>query len=407
MSHPPLEHLNKECSSRRFGVRAWGRVSVAALFFSAALTTLPTLAAPQGQSGIPVADYMARLQSLDRLVAACRKDMIPANCQGDQVGPDFEVSLPSGTRQVRLAWLRETLNRAGKYQAEIQVAKDKAAKAQASQPYSVQQSKTPPTAVPAADPHDYRPPTRVQQLEDARSRLAADARLAAQEIPPTSPQMQAEHQALARILSAKEYHPAVVGPTLLQRALEKIGNWIDRGIGALQRAGFRSKWIGRTAEIGFVLLLCIGLGWFLIRLERQGRMRAGFLPEGTGVDIPSARDWQLWLKEARDAASQGAWRDAIHLLYWASISRLESSGAWAADRARTPREYLTLISPDSAERSGLVSLTRTFERTWYGGRTAAEADFRAAEQLVADLRLGVEPGARSPNVRTSLRKATR
>jgi len=58
---------------------------------------------------------------------------------------------------------------------------------------------------------------------------------------------------------------------------------------------------------------------------------------------------------------------------------------WPADRARTPREYLALVSPESAQRTGLANLTRSFERTWYGGRTAAEADFRNAEQFAAEL----------------------
>jgi hypothetical protein len=99
----------------------------------------------------------------------------------------------------------------------------------------------------------------------------------------------------------------------------------------------------------------------------------------------SARDWQLWLADARKAAAGGQWREAIHFLYWAAIARLESRRLWPADRARTPREYLTLVSPEDPRQSGLALLTRSFEHTWYGGREASESDYRHAEALAARL----------------------
>jgi hypothetical protein len=87
-------------------------------------------------------------------------------------------------------------------------------------------------------------------------------------------------------------------------------------------------------------------------------------------------------------ASQGLWREAIHFLYWAAISRLESRRLWPADRARTPREYLRLLSQADLRLASLTLLTRSFEHTWYGGRTAGSADFQAALRQAAEL--GVE-----------------
>jgi len=347
------------------------------------------------QGAVSLNDYRARLQALDQIVASCQRAAIPANCQSDQVGPDLQLSLPTGTRQVRLAWLRDLLNRAAKGQA----AKENPAKSRDASSLSERQAAPDGksgSATPAQSRLEFTPPTLSQQLEDARKRLAADAQsaahFAAQQAqaslntaanPAVSPGR--ERQTLARILAAKEYHTAVAGPSLRQRLLEKIGNWIDRIIGGLQRAGFRSRWIGRAAEIGFIVLVCVALAWLFIRLERQGRLSIAPIGSKAASDAASARDWQLWLEDARTAASHGDWRDAIHLLYWASISRLESNGLWPADRARTPREYLALVSPESAQRTGLAKLTRSFERTWYGGQSAAEADFRSAEQFAAEL----------------------
>jgi hypothetical protein len=81
----------------------------------------------------------------------------------------------------------------------------------------------------------------------------------------------------------------------------------------------------------------------------------------------------------------------MHSVYWAAISRLESKRLWPADRARTPREYLALVAPDDPRRAGLATLTRSFERTWYGGRQTGESEFRKAEELAAGLIAGGGP----------------
>ena len=90
-----------------------------------------------------------------------------------------------------------------------------------------------------------------------------------------------------------------------------------------------------------------------------------------------------------EAAGLGLWREGIHFLYWAVISRLESKRLWPADRARTPREYFALVAPDDLRKPGLASLTATFERVWYGGREAGEEDYRRAERLTGNLIAGM------------------
>jgi len=80
------------------------------------------------------------------------------------------------------------------------------------------------------------------------------------------------------------------------------------------------------------------------------------------------------------------------------ISRLESKRLWPADRARTPREYLALVAADDPRQPRLATLTGSFERVWYGGRAAAEGDYRKAEELAEELISGnsaaTEGGAR-------------
>jgi hypothetical protein len=336
------------------------------------------LAPASAVNTVSPAEYQARLQSLDQLIASCQRAMTPANCRRDQVGPDLQYALPTGSRRIRLSWLRELLDRA---------ARDQSLKGQADK--SAATGATPAIPMPAKLMPEFTPPTISEQLADARKRLAADARLARAmpaNLPANpSPQTNPQRQILDRILAAREYHAAVAQPSLMSRLLEKVGNWLDRIIAKLQQIGFQSRWIGLSAEIGFILMVCVALAWLLIRIERQGRLISTMIRPEAPPGAASARDWQLWLHDARKAAAHGNWRDAIHLTYWASISRLESDGQWPADRARTPREYLALLSPQSSQRSSLTTLTRSFERTWYAGCPAEEADFRQAEQLAAEL----------------------
>jgi Domain of unknown function (DUF4129) len=416
------ENLSHRPSSQVKGLATWLALALQLGFLSlplaAAAETPPpasvAAATPAAASNaISLADYRARLQSLDQIVAACQRKTTPANCRSDQVGPDIQIALPAGPRPIRFAWLRALLDQAAKKQAE----KENTAKDQLAQPAQPARSGTSPQpdkkqpAITIEEKPEFPTPTLAQRLADARKRLAADAQVATHQAnlsnssssspnQPASPSTKSpantspERRALTAILAAREYNPAVTGRSLKDRLLEKIANWIDKALDNLAKVGAKSKWIGPTAEIGFCLLLCTALVWFLIRLERQGRFNPAMLATGPGNSAASARDWQLWLEDARQAADLEAWRDAIHLLYWASISRLESSGLWPADRARTPREYLALLSAESGQRPNLVALTRSFERTWYAGRAAAEADFRQAEQLAASLGAGGKSSSR-------------
>jgi hypothetical protein len=100
---------------------------------------------------------------------------------------------------------------------------------------------------------------------------------------------------------------------------------------------------------------------------------------------PSSKHWRTWLAQAQSAAETGNWRDAIHFAYWAGISNLEESGAWVPDKARTPREYLRIISPRDPNRSALSALTKKFEIVWYGDFPAAAGDYQETLQQLEAL----------------------
>jgi hypothetical protein len=99
----------------------------------------------------------------------------------------------------------------------------------------------------------------------------------------------------------------------------------------------------------------------------------------------SAKEWAIWLAEARAAAAKREWREAIHLAYWAGISFLERQGTWKPDRARTPREYLRLLASGSEHRETLSTLTRIFELAWYAKKDADERTFSLTLQALEKL----------------------
>jgi hypothetical protein len=219
-------------------------------------------------------------------------------------------------------------------------------------------------------------------LAEARARLQDDEKQT--ESPAeAAPNYAPERQKLNNILADRAYKNANE-VSASERFREWLYNQLDKFFASLVRFGTRSPWIVWMLRILLLLGIGLGLVWALVRIERGSRVK--LIPDvDPSPGAPSAREWQLWLKDAQAMAAKGEWRDAIHFVYWASIARLESRRLWPADRARTPREYLGLLAVTDPRKPTLTALTRSFERTWYGGRKAESADFNAALEQAAAL----------------------
>jgi hypothetical protein len=196
------------------------------------------------------------------------------------------------------------------------------------------------------------------------------------------PDVSASRSALNSILARSEFRDAQAGPTLLERFRQYILNLLFN----LLRHIFRSVSIPIISKFfiyGLIVVAVLFLAYVLYRGFWRRQQQEEIVPK----DLPvSAKEWTVWLTDARAAAARGEWRDAIHLAYWAGISFLERQGFWKPDRARTPREYLRLLSaPGHAEndqRETLAALTRIFELAWYAKRDAGESAFsQTLEQL--------------------------
>ena len=322
--------------------------------------------------------YRKHLLDLAVLVEACAKARDAKACDPALVGPDDRVALAEGStadvRLVRYEWLRALFLEAQE--------KDKDAGGQKNNTAAGSQSK-PEGGKSETEAELPVPPTTAELLKDAGTRLAHDL-VQADKAATANDRHAQEREALKQVLAGREFRN-LAERTVRDTAWEKFGDWLNRLIESAARLRSRSAWIGRAIVGGFILVVCTGLIWGLLKLERRWRVRLMPEDEQPAAGSASARDWQLWLDEARKSASVGAWREAVHGFYWAAISRLESKRLWPTDRARTLREYLALLAAEEPRRAGLTTLTRSFERSWYGGRPASESEYRQAERLAEGL----------------------
>ncbi|MGB6973443.1 MAG: DUF4129 domain-containing protein [Terracidiphilus sp.] len=332
-----------------------------------ALPKVPAASSGNGWRDSTMGEYRQHLEVLGTLVEACAKARNKEACNPKQVGADdrvpWTVEGHAGKRMIRFTWLRNLLVSAqqpDKPDANFEARKKEAEKKHES----------------------VTPATTGELLVDAEARLKDDAKESeGGGVAQTS--WTEERAALQQVLAGKEFRN-LQGEKASDRFLEKLSRWLNSLFAGASKLRITAPWLGRAIVVGFVVLVCVGLVWGLLQFERRWRVR--LVPEGVAAaGSPSARDWQKWLEDARRAAAEGRWREAIHFVYWAAISRLEQKRLWPADKARTPREYLALVGEGDTRKSGLTQLTRSFERTWYGGRAASRGEYENAEALAAEL----------------------
>jgi hypothetical protein len=161
---------------------------------------------------------------------------------------------------------------------------------------------------------------------------------------------------------------------------EKLMEWVMLLLSKLIRDPGQVRWLASAVVwcvcglIAIILILWIWR-WLKGRPVYRGVAEREFI-----LFAPSAKGWRQWLAEAKEAMRAGNFREAMHLAYWAAIAKLESAGTFRRDRARTPREYLSMLPRTSVIRPPLMEITRQFEIVWYGRQTPSAAD---CEEFVA------------------------
>ena len=344
------------------GQQRQGRVSSIGLATAlVALVVVTAGAESVGSRSCSLTEYQAHLAQFQQRVELCKSS--PEHCNADGIEDDV-VTTPGAARRVDYEWLRSTLRKAG--EAPV---KDQDPKARLKQRALTLQ---------AAD-------ERLQHDSGMAASLAeSGAPSAAEPADPMKAAVTAGQPALKAILAAREFH-AVTQPSFFERALQRGFEWLDLQLQTLGNPGKPTRAFLRMLIFGSILLGLTLLAWWYVRQVKRQRLVSQASARAPHPDAASAIDWRERLRQAQALAALGDWRLAVHHAYWAAISRLEALGNWPADRSRTPREYLLLLPDTNRKRPDLLTLTRSFERIWYGNRKAEQHDFDTACLLVEKL----------------------
>jgi hypothetical protein len=183
--------------------------------------------------------------------------------------------------------------------------------------------------------------------------------------------------AVGKILAGAEFQRPE--PTLWDRAKAWIVSAIIRIFLGIDRVTTQAPWVGRALEWLLFLAAAAGLLVWVMRTVQRQRLRVA-LGDEPAKQAAWARQTEDWRSQAEQEAARGAWREAIHALYWAAIVHLERRRAWRHNPSRTPREYVRLLKAGSAEQRELRGLTSALEQSWYGQREANAEEFSAAKE---------------------------
>jgi hypothetical protein len=287
--------------------------------------------------------YKAHLSSLSELVSACNQD--PSACDPAKVGGNDRVPAHDGRPafEVHWNWLWDLILKA----------------------------------------KDPKLAERGKLLRDAGERIQEQMREAGVEKSAPRVDFKSARSSADKVLAASEFR-RVMGNGLRDRLTAKFFDWFSRLFGGVSNFARSAPWLGPVIMYGFLLLAFAAfLVWVLRILDRQ---RLAVRMEPGAAITHSQETSRSWAKLAEAAAASGEWREAVHALYWASISELEARRVWRANNVRTPREYLRLIATDAPQYRPLRALTRSLERIWYGFAPAVREDYDDALAVYEELR---------------------
>jgi hypothetical protein len=191
-------------------------------------------------------------------------------------------------------------------------------------------------------------------------------------------------------------------PTWWERQKAKWLGWLLRFFDGLSELGSHSPFLAPLMEWLLFGGAAVGLVVFLIRVAARQRRRVA-LSAGAVQAVAWEREATDWTQMAARHAEAEEWREAVHCLYWSAIVLLESRRVWRHNPSRTPREYVRLLKPGSAQQQGLRGLTQIFERVWYGFGDADRAKYERARESYD--RLATSDAATAPATGLSVEAA--
>lgn len=206
-----------------------------------------------------------------------------------------------------------------------------------------------------------------------------------------------------------------VTPALPSRT-DTSADWLNEQI--VKLADRIAKWLESLAPAGgapasspsraiMFLVLAVPVVLVLVVLVRALRARrrratAGALPPGDGRPgmpaVAAAADLPVdALGYAVGLAAAGAHREAVRALYGGAARHLVETGAVTRMRTRTNLEMLRDVTAAAPALAGsFATLTREFERVWYGHAEPGEPGFERARAVYERVVQGSDSGPGGP-----------
>ena len=177
---------------------------------------------------------------------------------------------------------------------------------------------------------------------------------------------------------------------------DKLGKFLDWLIDLLPNRVLEQpaatggmRWIVGALVVVIVLLI------ILLAIEvtrRTRRAQAANVEESEPLgskrdEDPLSRGASEWERYAAQLASAGRFREAIRAWYHAVLVTCYSTGVLHYRKSRTNWEYISALGPSVPWRPEFITLTRRFEREWYGSDQStpdALDDCRAHARSIID-----------------------
>jgi len=156
------------------------------------------------------------------------------------------------------------------------------------------------------------------------------------------------------------------------KKIEKLLDWIIDLFPSSSRAErggatFGMRWI----TIAVAILIAIAIIILAFEVARRSKRAKPEIAVSEPLrskrdEDPLSRGASEWERYAAQLAAAGRFREAIRAWYHAVLVTCYSAGVLHFRKGRTNWEYISLLAPSLGWRPELISLTRRFEREWYG-----------------------------------------
>lgn len=221
---------------------------------------------------------------------------------------------------------------------------------------------------------------RSMLIEMADRLLVLEQRVTASQETLTSVDQRAQ---LEKILARPDYLPEEKKDSVVKKWGRKLWDQFTNLLAKL--FGNRNPTVGSngTGSVSIVrtiviLVLLAAASFGLVKLMkriRRRRKKDDEVREVLGEELPEDVTAADLLKNARQLAGSGDFRNAIRRTYIALLCELEQRGKVRLHRAKTNRDYLDELKTEQSLYPTFSVMTGAFEHVWYGQEPATENEF--------------------------------